>query len=354
MQDTVEGLQEIRELAGQFAAERLRPHVERWDHERALDSDVVAQLAELGFHGMLVPEANGGLGFGLPAFTAVLDEIAWGEPVAAWLLVASGALATALHRTGANHHAAMLEAIAAGERTGSIGLATGRGVQAVKADEGFLLGGSARWMLRNQDRDVMLVDARVGEVSHLFVCSADSGGVTSGSRETTMGLRAARIEAVDLHDVALAAAARISDAARAASAAVQRLGAAAIAVGIARAALDHARGYADVREQFGRRLRGFQGIRARLADMDTRVDAARALLNAAAADGAAAAAAKARLFASETAMWVSTQAVQIFGGYGYMRDYPVEKLMRDAKATEILTDTNEALRERIAGALYQD
>ena len=354
MQDTIEGLQEIRELAGQFAVERLRPHVEHWDHDRALDGDAIARLAELGFHGMLVPEANGGLGFGLPAFSAVLEEIAWGEPVAAWLLVASGAVATALHRTGARVFAPALEAIAAGQRTGSIGLAHAGGVQAVKTDEGWLLGGSARWMLRNGDADIMLVDARIGDASQLFACSADSSGVTSGTRETTMGLRAARIETVDLHDVPLMAESRMDLDARAASATVQRLGSAAIAVGIARAALDHARAYADVREQFGRRLRGFQGIRALLADMDTRAAAARALLAAAAAAADAAAAAKARLFASETAMWVSTQAVQIFGGYGYMRDYPVEKLMRDAKATEILTDTNEALRERIAGALYDD
>jgi alkylation response protein AidB-like acyl-CoA dehydrogenase len=129
-------------------------------------------------------------------------------------------------------------------------------------------------------------------------------------------------------------------------------GGAAIATGIARAALEHATTYADQREQFGRRIRQFQGIRMKLADMKVRTAAAAALLREAAVARTPAAAAGARVFASESAMWVTTQAVQIFGGYGYMRDYPVEKTMRDAKATEVLAATNEALRETVAAALY--
>ena len=130
------------------------------------------------------------------------------------------------------------------------------------------------------------------------------------------------------------------------------LGIAAQSIGIAQAALDHARGYAAERKQFAAALREFEAIQFKLADMATRIEAARALLHAAASEPSTARSAMAKLFASETAMWVTTQAVQIFGGYGYMRDYPVEKLMRDAKATEIYEGTNEIQRVVIARALY--
>jgi hypothetical protein len=182
--------------------------------------------------------------------------------------------------------------------------------------------------------------------------AGNAEGVRVIGRETTIGLRAARIETIALSaarvgDDAVAKAAGDEDAAI-----VEQLGTAAIATGIARAALEHAIGYADVREQFGRKLRAFEGIRVKLADMSSRVLAARSMLEACAARATAPAAASVKVFASEAAMWVTTQAVQIFGGYGYMRDYPVEKLMRDAKTTEILTGTNDALRQIVAAGLY--
>ena len=133
-----------------------------------------------------------------------------------------------------------------------------------------------------------------------------------------------------------------------------RLGIAAQAVGIARAALDHALDYADEREQFGRAIRKFEAIQFKLADMATEVAAARSLLAWAAAEETTASSSMAKLFCSEVAMRTSTEAVQIFGGYGYMRDYPVEKLMRDAKATEIYEGTNEIQRVVIARQLYSD
>jgi alkylation response protein AidB-like acyl-CoA dehydrogenase len=161
----------------------------------------------------------------------------------------------------------------------------------------------------------------------------------SGKRIATMGLRTVEIIAA-----AGGSQAKTTDNAL--------LGIAAISVGIAQAALDHARSYADIREQFKTRLREFEGIQYKLADMATRTEAARALLNKAVWQPTPSAAAMAKVFASDTAMWVTTEAVQIFGGYGYMRDYPVEKLMREAKATEMLEGTNETLRVRIARELY--
>jgi alkylation response protein AidB-like acyl-CoA dehydrogenase len=136
-----------------------------------------------------------------------------------------------------------------------------------------------------------------------------------------------------------------------------RLGIAVQAVGIARRALEHSLAYCAERRQFGRPLREFQAVQFKLADMATRIEAARALAHAAATrrdrgeDGTMAAS-MAKLFASEAAMWVTTQAVQLFGGYGYMRDFPVEKLFRDAKVTEIYEGTSEIQRIIVARGLY--
>lgn len=163
----------------------------------------------------------------------------------------------------------------------------------------------------------------------------------AGTRVSTMGFRTVEI----VRSEGAAARPEASDAGL--------IGIAAIAIGIAESALQHAIGYANEREQFGTKLRDFEGIQYKLADMMARTEAARALLQAACAgDAGGSGPSLAKVFASEAAMWVTTQAVQIFGGYGYMRDYPVEKLMRDAKATEMLAGSNEALRVTIARNLY--
>jgi alkylation response protein AidB-like acyl-CoA dehydrogenase len=351
VQDTIEGLQEIRELANQFAVDRLRPHVERWDHDRSVDADVHAQLAELGFHGMLVPEANGGLGFPLATFAAVIEEIAYGEAAVACGLAASGIVATAL--AGGGNGSAALAALATGERTGAVQL-TADGDAMPTALDGTppRLDGEARWVLRGAGADLILLNARTPDGAVLHVVHGDAAGASAGEREETLGLRPARIETVRFAGTETID--RLQPAASAQVHAVMHLGMAAIAAGISRAALEHATGYADVREQFSRKLRAFEGIRVKLADMAARVAATRALVGAAAIDHNARTAAQAKVFGSEAAMWVTTQAVQIFGGYGYMRDYPVEKLMRDAKATEVLGGTNDACRAIIAAALYND
>jgi alkylation response protein AidB-like acyl-CoA dehydrogenase len=137
-----------------------------------------------------------------------------------------------------------------------------------------------------------------------------------------------------------------------------RMGIAALAIGVAQAALDHSVAYAAERRQFGRPIKDFQGMQFKLADMATRVEAARGLLHRAAlikdsGEKVSSMASMAKLFASETAMFVTTQAIQVFGGYGYMKEYPVEKLFRDAKVTEIYEGTSEIQRTVIARELYR-
>ncbi len=359
-------VQEIRDLARDFASGSLRPHVERWDHEAAIDGTTLDSLKELGFHGMLVPERHGGLGLGLPAWSAAIEALAWGEPAVALAVIARATTAAALLEAGDDaQQARWLESIAGG--CGAwLPLAEDRAVRAVRTGDGWRLDGRLRWTLCAGDTGCMLVPARLrpegagsdaGPADLLFVLPTDAPGLAV-SRESRLGLRAAAIGTATFSDVDAGGDALLAEGPTLAhvvarSGTVQRLGMAAVATGIARAALEYATGYAAQREQFQQQLREFEGIQFKLADMATRSEAAAALLHAAAADPAPRLVAIAKLFASEAAMWVSTQAVQIFGGYGYMRDYPVEKLMRDAKATELFTGTNEDLRVLIAAELYR-
>jgi alkylation response protein AidB-like acyl-CoA dehydrogenase len=203
-----------------------------------------------------------------------------------------------------------------------------------------------------------VVMARAGEKIAAFLVPTDTPGYEVTGRETTMGLRPIEVSTVELRELRLGADALLGDPARGLAYAFEgldtgRLGIAAQATGIARAALEYAIGYADEREQFGTKIREFEAIQFKLAEMATRVEASRALVRWAATSPSTKASSMAKLFASETAMWVTTEAVQIYGGYGYMRDDPVEKLMRDAKATEIYEGTSEIQRLIIARELYR-
>ncbi len=374
MQALTDEIQQVSELARQFAEAELRPHVERWDRDGCLDANVLKELAELGFFGMLAPESAGGMEFGVPAYAAALEALAWGEPTVALVLAmhsAFGIRPLLAHGT-AEQKAAWLGPLASGERIACLALSepgagsdlTAMHTRAERTAEGWRLNGRKQWVSGAGLANLALVVARTapaGEKGHgavgVFILPMESPGVRVSGRKETLGLRALPFADVAFEAVELPADAARGDATGGAEEIhegmeLARLGIAAQAVGIADAALGHALAYADQREQFGSRLRDFEGVQYKLADMATRLEAARSLLLRAALEPTTRHAAMAKLFASEAAMWCATQAVQIFGGYGYMRDYPVEKLMRDAKATEIYESTNEMQRRAIARELY--
>jgi alkylation response protein AidB-like acyl-CoA dehydrogenase len=361
---TADELLEIRALAREFAAAELRPHTERWDADRALADDVPGKIAELGFFGMLVPEACGGMEFSLPTYTAALEELAWGEPAAA-LLVAQSVIAAdliAAHGSAAQR-AAWLPPLAAGEQLAAIAFsedppvsgATPLATRATRLAGAWSLDGRKRWVANGDRAAVLLLLAAVEQRPALFVAPRSSG-YRVGDAAPTMGLRAVSLVDIDLTGVSLPDEHLLTELdapSRPDTGVVGTLSGAAIAVGIAQAALEHAVAYAAEREQFGVPIRSFEGIQNKLAEMATRTATARTMTEwAAARPEDAAAAAMAKLSAAAGAMFVTTEAVQIFGGYGYMRDYPVEKLMRDAKATEIMHGSSELQRLRIARALY--
>lgn len=376
--------QAIRDLAREFAAGEIAPRAADWDRNGAFDRDVLDRLAELGFLGMLVPERYGGLELDLPTYLVAFEELARGDAALALTLhIQNGPVPYVLMTHGTDEQkSAWLPELASGARIAGFALSEARAgsdpasmtTTARRTDGGWTISGAKKWVTNGGRADVMLVFARTGDVDSgrnpigAFLVDRSSPGYRVGKRERTMGLRASETVEVELDDVQIAADRLVGDPARGLGYALEaldlgRLGIGAQAVGIASAALEHAIGYARERRQFGRPIAAFGAIRSKLAVMATRIAAARALVM----DGArawetrdvpvadavsvTARSAMAKLMASETAGLVTEEAVRIFGGYGFMREYPVEKLMRDAKATEIYEGTSEILRLVIGRSL---
>ncbi|MEX0980415.1 MAG: acyl-CoA dehydrogenase family protein [Gemmatimonadota bacterium] len=378
---------EIRALAREFAAGEIRPHAAEWDARRALDDGIFDKLAELGFLGMLVPERYGGLGLDVPTYLLALEALAWGDAsVALGVAIQNGPVAGILLKHGTEaQKESWLPRMASGEVLMAFALseaeagsdAGGLQTVATRDGDGWRITGTKRWVTNGDRAGAALVFARTGTGDDdgigAFLVERGREGYEVGRRETTLGLSASETVEVKLDQVRVAADALVGEPGGGLGHALEalvlgRTGIAAQAIGIAQAALEHATRYGVEREQFGRAIADFGAIQFKLADMAARIAGARALTlevgreleqeREEGADGAgrnahgaaplAARAAMAKLLASEAAMWVTNQAVQIYGGYGYMRDYPVEKLMRDAKGTEIYEGTSEILRLVIA------
>lgn len=368
--------EQIRSLAREFAEAELRPNAERWDTEWQLDPAVLEQLAELGFFGMLAPEAHGGMEFDLGTYVAVLEELARGEPTVALTLSIHSAFAVKLLlRHGSEEQKAMwLPSLSSGQTIGCFALSeeeAGSDAAALRTTarrdgDAWVLDGRKQWVSNGRIAGLALVVARTDTAEErgtrgigLFLVPTDTPGYNVEERAKTMGLRPSEVVSLHLDGVRLDSDALLGKADHGFAYAMEgldlgRLGIAAQAVGISQCALDHALEYAAEREQFNQKLNEFEGIQFKLADMATRVAASRALVERAAEQPSTVASSMAKLFATENAMWVTTQAVQIFGGYGYMRDYPVEKLMRDAKGTEIYEGTSEIQRIVIARELCKE
>lgn len=371
---------QVLELARDFAREELRPGVEYRDqHEDEFDRSLVDKLGELGFLGMLIPPEYDGLGLDVLTYLYALEEIAWGDASTAVSMSVHNALPTQILLRHGNEEQKdqWLRPMARGELLGAFSLSeadagsdaaslTARGRQ---DGDDWVLSGEKMWVTNGASADLVLVFVRTSDEGKpssgisAFIVPTDAPGYTPGKKEKKMGLRGSETVAVLLDDVRLGPQHLIGEAGRGFSYALEaleggRLGIAAQAIGIAEAALDHALDYANERKQFGTLLRDFQGMRFKLADMATQLEASRGLLYRAAQAYMAGEprrrnlSSMAKLHASETAMQVTREAVQVFGGYGYSREYPVERLFRDAKVTELYEGTSEIHRLIIARELH--
>ena len=372
--------QEIQNLARDFAADEIAPHAARWDREACFPVAVGHRMGELGFLGMLIPEEYDGLGLDTLSYLLALEEIAAADASAAVLMSVHNSLPTQmlLNFGSEAQKERYLKPMARGEIIGAFALsepeagsdASSLRCQAVRDGDDWLLTGTKSWVTSGTFAGVIMVmartdtpDARRGSKGiSCFIVTPDLPGFHVGKKEDKMGLRASPTVQLNFDGLRVPAANLLGDDGQGFIYAMRsldngRLGIAAQAIGIARAALDASLGYAAERKQFGQPISEFQAIQFKLADMGARIASARALLHATAAakdrgESTTMHGSMCKLLASETAMFVTTEAVQIFGGYGYVKDYPVEKLFRDAKITEIYEGTSEIQRIVIARELY--
>ena len=363
---------QIVELAREFARTKIEPFAAEWDRTGHFARDVIDELGRLGFLGMSAPEEFDGMGLDSVTYLLALEEIAAADAAIAVSLSIHNAIPTTMlvrHGSRAQRER-WLRPMARGELLAGFALSEPESgsdsaalrTRAVRDGNEWVLAGAKAWATNGGTADLMVVMARTGQGICAFIVPTDVAGYRPGKPEDKMGLRASNTVALALEDVRLPADHLVGEEGAGFGYAMEaldvgRLGIAAQALGIARRALEHSVAYCGERKQFGQALREFQAVQFRLADMATRVEAARALTHAAAArrdrgEEITMAASMAKLFASETAMWVTTQAVQLFGGYGYMRHFPVEKLFRDAKVTEIYEGTSEIQRIIVARGLY--
>jgi len=363
---------QIVELAREFARTKIEPFAAEWDRRAYFPRDVIAELGRLGFLGMCAPEEFDGMGLDTVTYLLALEEIAAADASIAVSLSIHNAIPTTMlarHGSDAQKYR-WLKAMARGEALAGFALsepesgsdAAALRTRAVRDGDGWVLSGAKAWATNGGTADLMMVMARSEHGICAFIVPTDAPGYRPGTPEDKMGLRASNTVALALEDVRLPADHLLGEEGEGFGYAMEgldagRLGIAVQAVGIARRALEHSVAYCAERRQFGRPLREFQAVQFKLADMATRVEAARALAHAVATrrdrgEDTTMQASMAKLFASEAAMWVTTQAVQLFGGYGYMRDFPVEKLFRDAKVTEIYEGTSEIQRIIVARGLY--
>ena len=373
---------EIQRLARDFAAEEIAPHAARWDRDACFPVAVARRMGELGFLGMLIPEAHDGLGLDTTSYLLALEEIAAADASAAVLMSVHNSLPTQmlLHFGSDDQRERFLQPMARGEMIGAFALsepeagsdASSLRCQAVRDGDDWVLSGTKSWVTSGSFADVIMVMARTDTVAarrgskgiSAFIVTPDLPGFHVGKKEDKMGLRASPTVQLNFDELRVPAENLLGAEGQGFVYAMRsldngRLGIAAQALGIARAALEASLDYAAERRQFKQPIRDFQAIQFKLADMASRIASARALLHATAAakdrgQPTTLHGSMCKLLASETAMFVTTEAVQIFGGYGYVKEYPVEKYFRDAKITEIYEGTSEIQRIVIARELYAE
>jgi hypothetical protein len=370
--------QEIVRTARAFAETELAPHVAEWDREGHTPRAAIDQLGALGFLGMLVPESWGGSGLDTVTYLLALEEIARVDPSMAVTMSVHNSLPTRLvYAYGSDElRERYLRPMAAGNVLGAFALSEPHAgsdpsrlsCRARTDGDGYVLDGSKAWVTNGGVADVAIVFARTGGEGaggiSAFVVETGWEGYAVGKEEKKMGLRASNTAEVVLTGLRVPATHRLGEEGRGLEYALAslehgRLGIAAQSLGIAQACLDLAVDYARERRAFDRPIAEFQGVRFMLAELAAEIAAARALTHAAAekkdrGEPARMEAAMAKLLASRTAMAAGVKAVQVYGGYGYIKDYPVERYFRDAKVTEIYEGTSEIQQIVIARELFAD
>ena len=366
---------EIQALAREFAMREIEPHAASWDREHSFPRDVFAKLAELGLMGVCVPEEYGGAGADFLSYVLVLEELSRADAgVGVTVAVHTSAVTLPLLAFGSvEQRSRFVPPLARGEHLGAFALTepeagSDAGALRTRADaegDGWRISGAKQWITNARYAGTFLLFARTDQETpgargvSAFVLDAEHVRVTRD--EEKLGLNSSVTNDLVVDAAFVGRDRLLHEEGKGFHVAMQtldggRIGIAAQAVGIAQAAYDVAREYAKERHAFGRPIGSFQAIQNKLADMSTEIDAARLLVHRAAwlkgrGEPHTEAGAKAKLFASETARRQTGEAIQILGGYGYTKEFPVERYYRDAKITEIYEGTSEIQRLVIARSL---
>lgn len=364
--ETLESLQLIKESARDFAESYIRPYVMEWDEAQHFPLDMFRQMGHYGFLGVLVPEEYGGAGLNYQAYITIIEEIA--------KVCGSIGLSVAAHNSLCTNHILQfgdesqklryLPKLASGEWIGAWGLTepntgsdAGR-MRCVAEKDGdyYVLNGAKNFITHGKSGQVAVVIARTGELldNHgmtAFVIEKGTPGFSAGKKENKLGMRASETAELIFDNCRVHKSQILGEEGEGFIQSMKildggRISIAALSVGIAKGAYEAAVKYAQERHQFGKPIASFQGISFKLADMATQIEAAELLTRQAgdlkdAGEKSTKLSAMAKLYASETAVSVANEAVQVFGGYGYTKDYPVEKYYRDAKLCTIGEGTSE-------------
>jgi butyryl-CoA dehydrogenase len=369
----------VQRTAREFAMHEVLPQAVENDRLARFPKDLVQKLGELGFMGMYVPEEHGGAGLDVVSYVLAMEEISRADPsVGVIMSVNNSLVCDAILQDGtAEQKRRWLTPLARGERLGCFALsepqagsdASNLRCVAERSGDGWIVRGTKNFITSGAHADLIVLFAQTepGARHHGITCllvERDSPGVIIAKQEHKLGIRASDTTQLLFEDVRVADGQRvgeIGDGFKVAMKALDggRIGIAAQAVGIARACLEDALAYARQREAFGKPIAEFQAIQWKLADMAVEVDAARLLTLRAATlkdrqEPYTAEAAMAKLFASDVAVRAARECVQIFGGYGYVQDFPAERHYRDAKITEIYEGTSEIQKLVIAEDLLRE
>ena len=374
----MESVTQIREMVGDFARTEIGPHLRAWDEASHCPVDVLHRLGELGVLGVIFPDEYGGAGLDYRHYVAVIEELAAVEPGVALGVAAHNSLCTNhIYLFGSEElKRRWLPLLTSGTMLGAWGLtepgagsdAGGTRTVAERDVDGWVLRGSKNFITNASVGGVVVAMARTspGTDHHgisAFAVPLDNPGVSVGRHEDKTGMRLSDTASLIFDECRVGPEALIGeegDGFRQAMVVLDggRISIAALGVGVARGAFEAALAYAKQREQFGRPIAAFQATRFKLADMATDVTAARLLTERAAAakdagEKTTLLSSQAKLYASEAAVRVAEQGVQIHGGYGYIKEYPAEKFWRDSKLCTIGEGTSEIQRLVIARELLR-
>ncbi len=369
----------IRDLVKQIAQEKVTPVAAQLDEKEEFPWELMKLFAQLDLFALFIPEEYGGLGKGILDLCIVVEELskACAGVAVSYAATALGSYPLILFGSE-EQKKKYLPVIARGEKLTAFALTESEAgsdagnirTTAIADGDYYILNGNKQWITNGGEAEIYTVIAitdrtRGSRGASAFIMEKDTPGFTFGKKENKLGIRCSSTRELIFNDCRIPRNNLLGKEGMGFLIAMKTLdksrpGVAAQAIGIAQGALDDAIKYARERIQFGKPISSFQGLQFMLADMATQVEAARALLYAGAryidsgAKDISKISSMAKLFASDMAMQVTIDAVQIFGGYGYMKDYPMEKRMRDAKITQIYEGTNQIQREIIALQLIKE